>query len=83
VIVGYFLDGSESVDVEDECSSCLSGVGRIESSALSISSHSSSALRSVDSESNYYECSDNDDDLLVECFTCGSMFDLETFYFGC
>jgi hypothetical protein len=38
VVVGYFSDGSEDVDVVTVCSSCCSCEGGVESSSQSLSS---------------------------------------------
>jgi hypothetical protein len=43
---------------------------------LSLTSHSSSTLRTGDSASNYCQCID--DDALVESLMCGSFFELDT-----
>jgi hypothetical protein len=67
--------------VDDDPSSCCSGVGRIESSILSMSSHSSSTVRIADSVSNYYQC--NNDEAIVECLTCGSYFTINMYCPGC
>lgn len=68
------------VQVDDACSSYYSAVDRTESSVLSLTSHSSSALRTGDSAPNYYQCIDND--VLVESLMCGSFFELDTEYYG-
>jgi hypothetical protein len=81
VVRRYESDRSESVEVDDACSSCRSVVGRIESSVLSLSSHSSSVLRTRHSASNYCQCTE--DDALVKCLTCGLFFELDTECPGC
>jgi hypothetical protein len=63
IVVGYFFDSSEDVDVEAECSLCCSFVG--------------------DYSVEYCQCSDSEDDPLVECLTCGSLFELDTYCPGC
>jgi hypothetical protein len=78
LVFGYFSDFSESVDV-DEPSSCCSGASRIESSAPNLSSHLISEVGIDDNESNYCQCSDDNDYALIGCLTCGSWFDLETY----
>lgn len=74
-------NGSEFVEVDDVPSSCYSGVGRIESSILSMFSHSSSIVRIADNVSKYYQCSNNQ--AIVECLTCGSYFTINMYYPRC
>jgi hypothetical protein len=81
LIVGYFLDHLESVEIDNDCSSCYNHVGGIKPSVLSMSFHSSSTLSIGDKASNYCQCSD--DEALVECLTCGSWFDINTYCPGC
>lgn len=69
--------------MDDDPSSYCSVVGRFESSILSLSFHLISIEEMADSESNYYLCSNNKDYALVECPSCGSWFDLDTYCPGC
>jgi hypothetical protein len=70
-VLGYFSDRSESVDVANDCSSYFSGIGRIESTVLS------SDVMIAKSVSKY--CQRSDDEALIECFTCSSIFYLDVF----
>lgn len=81
MVLGYILDCFETIKVDNACSSCYSGINRIESSLLSLSFHSSSVLRTSNSASNYCQCID--DDALVECLTYGSFFELNIDCLGC
>jgi hypothetical protein len=53
MIIGYTSNRSESVEIDDTCSSRCSAIGRIESSMLCLSFHSSLELWAADSASNY------------------------------
>jgi hypothetical protein len=83
IVVGYLSDNSKDVDVENECSSCCSVVGGIDSRSQSLLSHSSLPLWADDDLVNYCQYSDSEDDPLVECLTCVSWFELDTYCPGC
>jgi hypothetical protein len=83
IVVGYFSDTSEDVDVEAGYSSCCSCEGGVESSSRSLSLQSSMPQWIDDDLVGYCQCSDDEDDTLVEYLTCGSWFDLDTYCPGC
>jgi hypothetical protein len=80
-VLGYNFENLEAVEVEDDCSTCYSGIGRIESTNLSMSSHLSSAHWNGDDAINYCQCTE--DDVLVQCLSCGSWFELDIHSPGC
>jgi hypothetical protein len=79
--LGIFTENLKFVEVNDDTSSCYSGIGEIQPSHLSMSLHSSSAMRIADNVSNYCQCSD--DEALVECLTCSPFFDFDTYCLRC
>jgi hypothetical protein len=81
ILVGYSTDNSEEVEVDGETSSCCS---RIE--GCSSTSHNETSLfgpvdRSAKSAFAY--CQYLDEDTFIECLSCGSWFDPETYCPGC
>lgn len=80
IIVGYVSDNSEDVDVESKCSSCCSIVEGIESTSQSFLLHSSLPLFVDEDLVNFCQCNDSEDDPLVECKTCGSWFEQDTYF---
>jgi hypothetical protein len=96
VVRGYISDSSEFVQVIDDDSAVQSGEGSNCTVSLSMSTYSNWATSisrppaSCDSESEdlatskstaFYQC--QDEDILVECLSCGSFFELGTFCPGC
>jgi hypothetical protein len=97
VVLGYSSDSSEYVDVEGGISPALSGARNNSTRGPSISSDSvdwpssifgpsvSSDAVSVDMGSSistaYSQCRDKD--TLVECLSCSSYFELDTFCPSC
>jgi hypothetical protein len=80
ILVGYLTDNSKEVEVDVETSSHCSRVGG------SSTSHSEASLSgpvdwSAENASAYCQCPDEDS--LVECLSCGSWFDQETYCPGC
>jgi hypothetical protein len=71
IVRRFMSDRSEDVDVDDSTSTLCSGVGRIVSSVLSLSSDTSSELTDDDSASSVCQCPP-DVNALVECLECGS-----------
>jgi hypothetical protein len=83
IVVGYFSDSFEDVNVETVYSSCCSCEGGVESRSQSLSSQSTMPLWADDDSVGYCQYSDDEDHILVECLTCGSWFDLDTYCPGC
>jgi hypothetical protein len=83
IVVGYLSNSLEEVDVEALYSSCCSCEGGVESRSQSLSSQSSMPHWTDDDSVEYCQCSDDEDDTLVECLTCGSWFDLDTYCPDC
>jgi hypothetical protein len=83
IVVGYFFDSLEDVDVEVEYSSYCSCEGGVESRSQSLSSHSSMPLWAHDDSIEYCQCSNDENNPLVECLTYGSWFELDTYCPGC
>ena len=78
---GYNSENSKAVEVEDNYSTCYTGVGRIEATNLSVSSHLSSVHWNGDDAINYGQCTE--DDVLVQCLSCGSWFELDIYTPDC
>jgi hypothetical protein len=81
IIVGYSKDNFEEVEVDVETSSCCS---RIEGRNFTSDSEASVyglVDSSDESEDEYCQCPE--EYTLVECFSCGSLFNIETYYPGC
>jgi hypothetical protein len=69
LVVGYESDTSEYVEIDNECStSYCSSVGSTESNSDSITSRPSSI--------QLCQCSDSDEESLLECPKCGSFYEL-------
>jgi hypothetical protein len=83
IVVGYLSDNLEDVDVQTEYSLYCSFMGGVESRSQSLSSYSSLLLWTDDNSIEYYQYSDSEDDPLVECLTCGSWFELDTYCPSC
>jgi hypothetical protein len=61
LVVGYSSNSSDHVDVDDDLSSCCNVVHGAQSSPLSMSSHSGSALRVGDNSYSYCQYADSED----------------------
>jgi hypothetical protein len=83
IVVSYLSNNLEDVDVESEYSSCCSFVGGVESRSQSLSSYFSLPLWADENSIEYYQSSDSEDNPLVECLTCGSWFELDTYCPSC
>jgi hypothetical protein len=73
-VIGYSSDSSKFVNVDDDISLGLSGTG---SNDPSMSLHSESVDLASSISTTYCQC--KNEDSLVECLTCGSYFELDTF----
>jgi hypothetical protein len=81
ILVGYSTDDSEEVEVDDETStrySRIDGRNFTSDNETSVSGPVDSGDESAD---EYCQCPE--EYTLVECLTCGSLFDIETYCPGC
>jgi hypothetical protein len=69
LVLEYESDTSEYVEIDNEYSTtCCSSVGSTESNSHSITSRPSSI--------QFYQCTDCNEEPLLECPTCGSFYEL-------
>jgi hypothetical protein len=69
LVLGYESDTSEYVEIDNECNTtCCSSIGFIDSNSHCITSRPSSL--------QFYQCSDSDEEPLLECPSYASFYEL-------
>jgi hypothetical protein len=77
ILVGYSTDDSEEVEVDNENSTCCSRIDGRSFASDSETSISGPVDSDDESTDEYFQCLE--EYTLLECLSCGSLFDIETY----